>query len=114
MKTISTIEKLNSIDFETIQEDPFWNVGEQTEWLIHKEDGEFYTPACIVKLIAEMIEPYEGIVYDPCCASGEMFVQSMKFVESHNGNKNQVSIVGQESVPETCNLAIRHSCHIAI
>lgn len=77
-----------------------------------KEDGEFYTPACVVQLIAELIEPYEGIVYDPCCGSGGMFVQSHKFVEKHHGNRNAISVVGQESNPDTwrlckMNLAIR-------
>lgn len=56
-----------------------------------KGKGEFYTPKTIVNLIAEMIEPYEGIIYDPCCGSGGMFVQSMKFVESHHGNRRMVS-----------------------
>lgn len=77
-----------------------------------KEDGEFYTPACIVRLIAELIEPYEGTVYDPCCGSGGMFVQSRKFVERHHGNSAKISVVGQESNPDTwrlckMNLAIR-------
>src|SRR5699024_1121627 len=77
-----------------------------------KEEGEFYTPACLVELIAELIEPYSGSVYDPCCGSGGMFVQSMKFVERHHGNKLKVSIVGQEKNPDTrrlakMNLAIR-------
>ena len=77
-----------------------------------KEDGEFYTPACIVRLIAELIEPYEGTVYDPCCGSGGMFVQSRKFVERHHGNSSKISVVGQESNPDTwrlckMNLAIR-------
>src|SRR5699024_10066804 len=77
-----------------------------------KEDGEFYTPACVVELIAELIEPYSGTVYDPCCGSGGMFVQSVKFVERHHGNKLNVSIVGQEKNPDTrrlakMNLAIR-------
>lgn len=77
-----------------------------------KEDGEFYTPACAVQLIAELIEPYEGVVYDPCCGSGGMFVQSHKFVERHHGNSSAISIVGQESNPDTwrlckMNLAIR-------
>lgn len=77
-----------------------------------KEDGEFYTPACIVQLIAELIEPYEGVVYDPCCGSGGMFVQSHKFVERHHGNSSKISVVGQESNPDTwrlckMNLAIR-------
>lgn len=77
-----------------------------------KEDGEFYTPACVVQLIAELIEPYEGVVYDPCCGSGGMFVQSHKFVERHHGNRSAISVVGQESNPDTrrlckMNLAIR-------
>lgn len=77
-----------------------------------KEDGEFYTPACVVELIAELIEPYEGVVYDPCCGSGGMFVQSHKFVERHHGNSSAISVVGQESNPDTwrlckMNLAIR-------
>lgn len=77
-----------------------------------KEDGEFYTPACVVQLIAELIEPYEGVVYDPCCGSGGMFVQSHKFVERHHGNSSTISVVGQESNPDTwrlckMNLAIR-------
>ncbi len=61
-----------------------------------KGKGEFYTPKSIVNLIAEMIEPYKGIIYDPACGSGGMFVQSMKFIESHHGNKKEVSIYGQE------------------
>ena len=83
-----------------------------------KEDGEFYTPACIVQLIAELIEPYEGVVYDPCCGSGGMFVQSHKFVERHHGNSSKISVVGQESNPDTwrlckMNLAIRGiSCNL--
>lgn len=69
-----------------------------------KEDGEFYTPSSIVKLIAEIIEPYKGTVYDPCCGSGGMFVQSMKFIERHHGNKLNVSILGQESNADTWRL----------
>ncbi len=81
-----------------------------------KEDGEFYTPACVVELISEMIEPYSGTVYDPCCGSGGMFVQSMRFVDEHKGNKKAISVIGQESVPETwrlckMNLAIRGIAH---
>jgi type I restriction-modification system DNA methylase subunit len=56
-----------------------------------KGKGEFYTPKTIVNLIAEMIEPYRGIIYDPCCGSGGMFVQSMKFIESHHGNNKEVA-----------------------
>lgn len=69
-----------------------------------KGKGEFYTPKCIVNLIAEMIEPYDGILYDPCCGSGGMFVQSMKFVEAHHGNKKKVSIYGQEYTNTTYTL----------
>lgn len=70
-----------------------------------KGKGEFYTPKCIVNLIAEMIEPYHGILYDPCCGSGGMFVQSIKFVEAHSGNKKEVSIYGQEYTNTTFKLA---------
>jgi len=70
-----------------------------------KGKGEFYTPKSIVNLIAEMIEPYKGKIYDPCCGSGGMFVQSMKFIESHNGNKKEVAIFGQEQTSTTYKLA---------
>ncbi|TXH70013.1 MAG: SAM-dependent DNA methyltransferase [Thiothrix sp.] len=70
-----------------------------------KLGGEFYTPKCVVNLIAEMIEPYKGKIYDPCCGSGGMFVQSVKFVESHHGNKKDISIYGQEYTSTTYKLA---------
>jgi len=70
-----------------------------------KGKGEFYTPKCIVNLIAEMIEPFKGKIYDPCCGSGGMFVQSMRFVESHQGNQKNISIYGQEATPTTYKLA---------
>lgn len=70
-----------------------------------KLGGEFYTPRSVVRVLVEMIEPYQGRVYDPCCGSGGMFVQSEKFVESHGGNKTDVSIFGQESNPTTWRLA---------
>ncbi len=70
-----------------------------------KGKGEFYTPKSIVNLIAEMIEPYKGKIYDPCCGSGGMFVQSMKFVQSHQGNTKNVSIYGQEYTGATYKLA---------
>ncbi len=70
-----------------------------------KGKGEFYTPKSIVNLIAEMIEPYKGKIYDPCCGSGGMFVQSMKFIESHHGNKRDISIYGQENTATTYKLA---------
>jgi type I restriction enzyme M protein len=70
-----------------------------------KGGGEFYTPKSIVTLIAEMIEPYRGKIYDPCCGSGGMFVQSIKFVNSHNGNQKDISIYGQEYTGTTYKLA---------
>lgn len=62
-----------------------------------KKGGEFYTPNCVVKLLVEMIEPYSGRVYDPCCGSAGMFVQSEKFIEGHGGRRDAISIYGQES-----------------
>ena len=70
-----------------------------------QKGGEFYTPACIVKTMVEMIEPYSGRVYDPACGSGGMFVQSLKFIENHQGNVRNVSIYGQEKNPTTWKLA---------
>ncbi|MFQ5603397.1 MAG: type I restriction-modification system subunit M [bacterium] len=70
-----------------------------------KGGGEFYTPQCVVKLLVRMIEPYKGRVYDPCCGSGGMFVQSEKFVEEHGGRLGDISIYGQESNPTTWRLA---------
>ena len=77
-----------------------------------KNAGEFYTPTCIVRTLVEIIQPYHGRVYDPCCGSGGMFVQSARFVEHHAGNINDISVYGQESNPTTwrmakMNLAIR-------
>jgi type I restriction enzyme M protein len=70
-----------------------------------KGKGEFYTPKSIVNLIAEILEPYQGIIYDPCCGSGGMFVQSLKFVQSHQGNTKNISIYGQEYTNTTYKLA---------
>ena len=70
-----------------------------------KKGGEFYTPRCIVKLLVEMIEPYEGRVFDPCCGSSGMFVQSEEFILAHGGNVGELSIYGQESNPTTWKLA---------
>ncbi len=77
-----------------------------------KKGGQFYTPRCVVQLLVEMLEPYKGRVYDPCCGSGGMFVQSEKFVLAHGGRLGDISIYGQESNPTTwklckMNLAIR-------
>lgn len=74
-----------------------------------KLGGEFYTPQCIVKLLVEMLEPFEGRVFDPCCGSGGMFVQAIRFIEAHTGKRSahtQVSIYGQESNHTTWRLAL--------
>lgn len=70
-----------------------------------KGKGEFYTPKSIVNLLAELIEPYKGKIYDPCCGSGGMFVQSMKFIENHKGNTKDISVYGQEYTSATYKLA---------
>ncbi|MCM3292713.1 type I restriction-modification system subunit M [Paenibacillus sp. MER 180] len=77
-----------------------------------KNGGEFYTPSSVVQLLVAMIEPYKGRVYDPCCGSGGMFVQSEKFVEERQGKLGDIAVYGQESNPTTwrlckMNLAIR-------
>ena len=69
------------------------------------EKGEFYTPGNIVDLMTQLIEPYHGKVYDPCCGSGGMFVQSAKFIENHHGNRKDITIYGQEYNPKTYRLA---------
>ncbi len=70
-----------------------------------KKGGQFYTPRCIVQLLVAMLAPYKGRVFDPCCGSGGMFVQSEKFVEAHGGRIGDISIFGQESNPTTWRLA---------
>lgn len=70
-----------------------------------KRGGEFYTPQSVVRVLVEMLEPYKGRVYDPCCGSGGMFVQSEKFVESHGGRIGDIAIYGQESNYTTWRLA---------
>jgi type I restriction enzyme M protein len=117
------IDEINKLDEKHFQEKDL--IGRVYEYFLQvfaidsgtgTEKGEFYTPASIVGLIAELIEPYDGVVYDPCCGSGGMFVQSIKFVERHHGNRDKVSIIGQESDPTTwrlakMNLAIRGIAH---
>jgi type I restriction enzyme M protein len=71
-----------------------------------KNGGQFYTPSCVVRCLVEMLEPYKGRIYDPCCGSGGMFVQSEKFVESHGGKLGDISIYGQESNATTRRLAV--------
>ena len=109
-KLASLISEIDSIN--TLKDKEQDLVGRVYEYFLKKfaiaegkGKGEFYTPKTIVNLISEMIEPYRGIIYDPCCGSGGMFVQSMKFIESHHGNKKEVSIYGQEYTKTTYKLA---------
>lgn len=109
-KLAALLDEINKID--TIRDAELDIIGRVYEYFLGqfalaegKGKGEFYTPKCIVNLIAELIEPYKGKIYDPCCGSGGMFVQSVKFIESHNGNRREVSIYGQESITTTYKLA---------
>ena len=109
-KLAALIDSISNIDTVTDREEDV--VGRVYEYFLGKfaategkGGGEFYTPKCVVNLIAEMIEPYRGKIYDPCCGSGGMFVQSVKFVESHEGSKRDVSIYGQELTATTYKLA---------
>ncbi|WP_223883501.1 N-6 DNA methylase, partial [Arenibacter lacus] len=109
-KLASLLDNINDID--TLKDEDQDIVGRVYEYFLSKfalkegkGKGEFYTPKSIVNLIAEMIEPYKGIIYDPACGSGGMFVQSIKFIESHHGNKKEVSIYGQEYTNTTYKLA---------
>jgi len=109
-KLAALIDSINNID--TIADKQEDIVGRVYEYFLGKfaategkGGGEFYTPKCVVNLIAEMIEPYKGKIYDPCCGSGGMFVQSLKFIDSHQGNRKDVSIYGQELTATTYKLA---------
>jgi len=109
-KLKSLIDKINEIN--TLEDKEQDIVGRVYEYFLKKfaikegkGKGEFYTPKTIVNLIAELIEPYKGIIYDPACGAGGMFVQSVKFIESHHGNKKEVSIYGQEYTKTTYKLA---------
>lgn len=109
-KLAALLDTINNID--TLQDKQQDIVGRVYEYFLSKfalaegkGKGEFYTPKSIVNLIAEMIEPYKGIIYDPACGSGGMFVQSIKFIENHHGNKKEVSIYGQEYTATTYKLA---------
>ncbi|WP_178988647.1 type I restriction-modification system subunit M [Winogradskyella schleiferi] len=109
-KLAALLDTINNID--TLKDQQQDIVGRVYEYFLSKfaiaegkGKGEFYTPKSIVNLIAELIEPYKGKIYDPACGSGGMFVQSMKFIDSHNGNKKDVSIYGQEYTSTTYKLA---------
>ncbi|MHB8225509.1 class I SAM-dependent DNA methyltransferase [Acidithiobacillus sp.] len=71
-----------------------------------KRGGEFYTPASVVRTLVTMLAPYKGRIYDPCCGSGGMFVQSEKFIEAHGGKVGDISVYGEESNPNTWKLAL--------
>lgn len=109
-KLASLLDTINNID--TLKDKQQDIVGRVYEYFLSKfalaegkGKGEFYTPKSIVNLIAEMIEPYKGKIYDPCCGSGGMFVQSIKFIQAHHGNTKDVSIYGQEYTATTYKLA---------
>ena len=109
-KLAALLDTINNID--TIKDKQTDIVGRVYEYFLSKfalaegkGKGEFYTPKSIVNLIAEMIEPYKGVIYDPACGSGGMFVQSIKFIENHHGNKKEISIYGQEYTATTYKLA---------
>lgn len=109
-KLSSLLDEINKID--TLKDPEHDLIGRVYEYFLAKfaiaegkGKGEYYTPKTIVNLIAELIEPYRGKIYDPCCGSGGMFVQSMKFIESHHGNKRDISVYGQEYTNTTYKLA---------
>jgi len=109
-KLSALLDTINKID--TLKDKDHDIIGRIYEYFLLKfaiaegrGKGEFYTPKNIVNLIAELIEPYKGKIYDPCCGSGGMFVQSLKFIEAHKGNTKDVAIYGQEQTPTTYKLA---------
>ena len=109
-KLAALLDTINNID--TLKDKQQDIVGRVYEYFLSKfalaegkGKGEFYTPKSIVNLIAEMIEPYKGVIYDPACGSGGMFVQSIKFIQSHQGNTKEVAIYGQEYTNTTYKLA---------
>lgn len=109
-KLAALLDTINNID--TLKDKQQDIIGRIYEYFLSKfalaegkGKGEFYTPKSIVNLIAEMIEPYKGVIYDPACGSGGMFVQSLKFIESHHGNTKEVAIYGQEYTNTTYKLA---------
>ncbi|MBI9008468.1 MAG: N-6 DNA methylase [Tenericutes bacterium] len=106
----SLIDNINNLN--TIKDQDEDIIGRVYEYFLKKfalkegkGKGEFYTPKTVVALIAELIQPYKGKIYDPACGSGGMFVQSIKFVEAHHGNTKDVSIYGQEKSSTTYKLA---------
>ena len=108
-KLSALVDIINQIKIDTQDFDLF---GRVYEYFLGKfaasqgqKGGEYYTPKCIVRLLTEMIEPFKGHVYDPCCGSGGMFVQSAKFIEAHHGDTNDIAVFGQEQNSATLKLA---------
>lgn len=116
------VDEVNKISHKTFGEEKDL-IGHVYEYFLNefavnatKEEGEFYTPHDIVQLMAAMIEPYEGTLYDPACGSGGMFIQSAALVKSKQGNLNSINVYGQEKEPATyrlakMNLALRGISH---
>ncbi len=109
-KLSALIDKINEID--TLENEEQDIIGRIYEYFLRKfaikegkGKGEFYTPKTIVKLITELIEPFSGKIYDPACGSGGLFIQSIKFIDKHQGNKKNISIYGQEASQTTYKLA---------
>lgn len=109
-KFSSLIDEIERIQYSQGEADDV--IGRVYEYFLKKfciaaksEKGEFYTPANIVELMTLLIQPYSGSVYDPCCGSGGMFVQSAEFIKRHQGNKKDITIYGQESNGKTYKLA---------
>lgn len=109
-KFSSLIDEIDRIQYSQEESDDV--IGRVYEYFLRKfciaaksEKGEFYTPASIVELMTMLIQPYSGSVYDPCCGSGGMFVQSAEFIKRHKGNKKDITIYGQESNDKTYKLA---------
>lgn len=113
LETTKLASLLDEIDKIDTTKDPSHDIiGRVYEYFLQKfaiqegrGKGEYYTPKCIVNLIAEMIQPFKGRIYDPCCGSGGMFVQSMKFIDNHKGSRKEISVYGQESITATLRLA---------
>ena len=109
-KFSSLIDEIHKIEYSREESDDV--IGRVYEYFLRKfciaaksEKGEFYTPANIVELMTMLIQPYNGSVYDPCCGSGGMFVQSAEFIKNHKGNKKDITIYGQEANDKTYKLA---------
>lgn len=109
-KFSSLLDEINRMQYSLTQTDDV--IGRVYEYFLRKfciaaksEKGEFYTPGNIVDLMTRIIQPYHGSVYDPCCGSGGIFVQSAKFVDAHQGNRKEITIYGQENSQKSYRLA---------